>query len=74
MATLEKELETYRQKLPSMLSEEGKFALVHGDQVVGTFDTYPDALSEGYKLFKLEPFLVKQIQVVEQAHFIARAA
>jgi hypothetical protein len=37
-------------------------------------DTYADALSEGYKLFKLEPFLVKQIQAVETAHFIARAA
>ena len=74
MAALEKELETYRQKLPAMLLEEGKFALIHGDQVVGTFDTYADALGEGYKLFKLDPFLVKQIQVVEQAHFIARAA
>jgi hypothetical protein len=74
MAALDKELETYRQKLPSMLLEEGKFALIHGDQVAGTFDTYADALSEGYKLFKLEPFLVKQIQVVEHAHFIARAA
>ena len=74
MAALDKELETYRQKLPGMLLEEGKFALIHADQVAGTFDTYADALSEGYKLFKLEPFLVKQIQVVEQAHFIARAA
>jgi hypothetical protein len=39
---------------------EGKFALVHDGQVVGTFDTYADALSEGYRFFKLEPFLVKQ--------------
>jgi hypothetical protein len=45
--------------------------LIHGGEVVGTFDTYADALTEGYKLFKLEPFLVKQIQAVEQAHFIA---
>jgi hypothetical protein len=74
MNALEKELETYRQKLPGMLLEEGKFALIHGDQVAGTFDTYADALTEGYKLFKLEPFLVKQIQAVEQVHFIARAA
>jgi len=74
MNALEKELETYRQKLPGMLLEEGKFALIHGDQVAGTFDAYADALTEGYKLFKLEPFLVKQIQAVEQVHFIARAA
>ncbi len=74
MMALEKELETYRDRLPSLLAEEGKFALVHGGEVVGTFDTYADALTEGYKLFKLDPFLVKQIQAVEQAHFIARAA
>jgi hypothetical protein len=74
MTALEKELQTYRDKLTSLLSEEGKFALVHEDTVIGTFDTYADALAEGYKLFRLEPFLVKQIQAVEQAHFIARAA
>ena len=74
MTALEKELETYREKLPSLLPEEGKFVLIHNGDVAGTFDTYSDALTEGYKLFKLEPFLVKQIQAVEQAHFIARAA
>ncbi len=72
--TIEKELEAFRKKLPSLLAQEGKFALIHNGEVAGTFDTYADALAEGYKLFKLEPFLVKQIQAVEQAHFIARAA
>lgn len=74
MSALEKELEIYRENLPSLLLQEGKFALIHGDKVAGIFDTYADALAEGYKLFNLEPFLVKQIQAVEQAHFIARAA
>jgi len=74
MKALEQELQTYREKLPSLLSEEGKFALIHGGEVAGTFDTYADALGEGYRIFKLEPFLVKQIQAVEQAHFIARVA
>jgi hypothetical protein len=74
MKTLEKELETYREKLPTLLAAEGKFVLIHNGEVAGTFDTYADALGEGYKLFKLEPFLVKQIQAVETAHYIARAA
>jgi hypothetical protein len=69
MNTLEKELETYREKLPGLLLEEGRFALIHGNEVAGTFDTYADALNEGYKLFKLEPFLVKEIQAIEQTHF-----
>jgi hypothetical protein len=74
MKALEKELHAYRERLPSLLTDEGKFALVHGGDVVGTFDTYADALGEGYRLFKLEPFLVKQIQAIEQVHFIAHVA
>ena len=73
MAALEKELQTYHEHLSDLLRAEGKYVLVHEKEVVGTFDTYTDALNEGYKLFKLEPFLVKQIQAVEQAHFIARS-
>jgi len=73
MMALEKEVQTYRDSLPSLLSEEGKFLLIHDGKVIGTFDTYADALNEGYKLFRLEPFLVKQIQAVEQVHFVARA-
>jgi hypothetical protein len=74
MAALERELATFHDNFAKLLSDgEGKFALVHGSRIVGIFDTYADALAEGYKLFKLEPFLVKQIQAIEQAHFIARA-
>jgi hypothetical protein len=73
MAALETELDTYRDNLPKMLLDEGKFALIHGHEVAGIFDTYADALNEGYKLFKLEQFLVKQIQAVEQAHFLCFA-
>lgn len=73
MMALEKELQTYQDNLQNLLSNEGKFALIHGSDVVGTFDTFPDALNAGYKLFGLDPFLVKQIQAVEQAHFLTHA-
>lgn len=69
---LEKELETYKAKLPELVSNEGKFVLIHGDDVVDVFGTYEDAIKEGYAKFKLEPFLVKQIQSVEQVQFISR--
>jgi len=69
---LEKELETYRSKLPELHDEQGKFALVHGDTVAGIYGTYDDALKAGYEKFSLEPFLVKQIQIVEQVQFISR--
>ncbi len=71
---LEKELETFKNKLPELQGQEGKFALVHGEQFVDVFGTYEDAIKEGYKLFKLEPFLVKQIQTIERVQFISRLA
>lgn len=72
---LEKELATYKLKLPELKAEEGKFVLIHGEQVKGTYSTYEDAVKEGYETFGLEtPFLVKQIQAIEQVHFISRFA
>jgi len=71
--TLEKELETYRQKLPELRADEGKFALIHDQEVVGTYTSYEDAIKEGYAKFGLTSrFLVKRIQVMEQAHFVSR--
>jgi hypothetical protein len=70
---LEKELETYNQKLPELLAEEGKFVLIHGAEVVRTFTSYEDAMKDGYAKYGLnEMFLVKQIQGIEQAQFISR--
>jgi hypothetical protein len=59
---LDKELETYRVKLSSLLVNEGTFVLIHGAEVEDTFDTYGDAMKAGYRLFGLAPFLVKQIE------------
>ena len=69
---LEREIETYREKLPELTADEGKFVLVHGDRLVGVFGTYEDALQEGYKQFQLEPFMVKKIEAVETVHLITR--
>lgn len=69
---LEKELETYRRLLPTLQVDEGKFALIRGDELIGIFGTYEDALAEGYKTARLEPFLVQQIHASEQVHLITR--
>ncbi len=71
---LERELETYKNKLAELLANEGegKFVLIHGDSVVDVFGTYEDAIKKGYAKFKLEPFMVKQIESSEHAHFISR--
>jgi hypothetical protein len=68
---LEKELATYKQKLPELKQYEGKFALVH-DVNVDIYTSYEDAIKEGYNKCGLQPFLVKQIHATEQAQFISR--
>lgn len=70
---LEKELETYKKKLPELKQDEGKYVLIHGDEVIDTFTSYEDAIKEGYKKFQLEPFLVKQIHMIEQVYLISRS-
>ena len=70
---LERELATYKRKLlPELKEHEGKFVLIHGESVIGTFTSYEDAIKDGYEKFKLNPFLVKRIQVFEQAQFVSR--
>lgn len=69
---LEKESETYKTQLPSLVNEEGKFVLIQGSELVGVYGTYDDALKDGYAKFQLEPFMVKQIHAIEQMQFISR--
>jgi hypothetical protein len=70
---LEKELETYKRELPTLAaSSAGKFVLIQDSQVMGVFDTYADALKEGYEKFGLTPFLVKQINALEKVHYFTR--
>jgi hypothetical protein len=69
---LERELETYKAKLPELKRHEGKFVLIHESDVIDTFSSYDDALKEGYKRFGLKPFLVKEIHAIEPTYFVTR--
>ena len=60
---LEKELETFRREQPTLLKSLGKFVLIRGDDVVGIYDTYTDALKVGHDTFGLNSFLVNQIEM-----------
>ncbi len=63
---LKKELETYEREREALLgTAEGKFVLIHGEEVLGTFDTQQDAIGQGYKQLGNVPFLVKQVVQVE---------
>ena len=69
---LEQEQAAYVRELPKLLGSEGRYVLVHGDQVIGVYDTYSDALQLGYEKCGLTPFLVRRIQAVEQVHNFTR--
>ncbi len=69
---LEKEQETYVREREALLVHAGKFVVISGDEVAGYYDTYSDALQFGYDKFELRPFMVKQIEIVEQVHFFTR--
>jgi hypothetical protein len=45
---------------------------IHGEILAGVYGAYEDALKAGYEKFGLVPFLVEQIQAVEQVRFISR--
>ena len=64
---LEKETKYYEMKLPELVQTNvGKFALIKGEQLIGTYDALNDALKSGYEKFKDKPFLVKQIVPAQQ--------
>jgi hypothetical protein len=63
---LEQEIETYRRELPRLLAEVGRFVLIKGSDIAGTFATRQDALAAGYARFGRVPLLVKEIQPVEE--------
>jgi hypothetical protein len=73
---LEHETEVYHARLSELLeaddANEGKFTVIHGDDVRGPFDTYEAALAFGYGRYGLSPFLVQKIERHETALFFAR--
>jgi hypothetical protein len=63
---LQRELDTYEAHHAELLGRAaGKYALVHGADLAGEYDTEADAVAEGYKLFGNVPFLVKLIEPVQ---------
>ncbi|MBL8230604.1 MAG: hypothetical protein JNL98_19085 [Bryobacterales bacterium] len=70
---LEAELATFEKLLPSLLTEQGKYAVIHDTGLAGTYGTYEDALKAAYSKFGVnEEFLIKQILGVEQIQFVTR--
>ena len=69
---LAKELATFNKLLPTLMPEEGKYALIVGADLVGVYVAYEDALKAGYEKAKLNPFLVKKIAGCEVIAYFSR--
>lgn len=70
---LAKELATYESLRARLLADQGKFVVICGDELVGVFNDYEDALVAGYrKCGTSRPFLVKKIEQDESAHHFSR--
>ena len=69
---LAEEIRTYNTRLAEWADREGQFVLIGGTEVCGFFETYEEALAEGYGRFGLVPFLVKKVLRHQRAHFVTR--
>ena len=59
---LQKELDFFQANRPKWLQEyKGKFALIKGTELIGTFDTAENAYVAGVERFGNVPFLIKQV-------------
>lgn len=63
---LELEIQTYEKNRNKLIaSSEGKYVLIHKDEILGVFETQNDAIIQGYNELGNIPFLVKQILTIE---------
>jgi hypothetical protein len=66
---LEVELATFEKMKENLLKTyKDKFALIHGEEFIGAFDTPDTAYQEGINKFGKEPFLVKRISEKEEVY------
>ncbi len=66
----EEELAAYRKALPDWMEQEGKWVLILGSEIAGVFDSFAQAIDEGYERYGLAQFMVKPIHQVEPVYFM----
>lgn len=70
---LAEEVATYAAQKDSLVRDSlGKYVVISGDKVLGTWDSYEEALEAGYTHVGLKPFLVREVRLVDEVHYIYR--
>ena len=63
---LEEELKRYESMKAELLQHhKGQFALIKGNELLGTFTTQQEAFQAGIKALGNQPFLIKEIKELE---------
>ena len=74
MTVLTRELATYeREKMRLLVEAPGKFVLIKGDDVIGTYDTQIGAIHVGRRRYGGILLLVKQIVDADPVYTYARS-
>jgi hypothetical protein len=68
---LENELALYRSKLGELLAHEGKYVVIKGEEILGTYATFGLALKAGYDRYGPVSFLCKPIHRLEPILFFS---
>ena len=72
---LENIMEVFRRNRSRLLADptnEGRYALVDEERVVGVYPSFDAALAVGHELFGLKPFLVQQVVEHEIPKYFSR--
>jgi hypothetical protein len=56
--------EAHRDELVGIAAN--KYVLIHGEEIVGTYESERDAINEGYRRFGNVPFLVKHVELTDR--------
>lgn len=67
---LDREIQTYEQHKEELLAHEGKYVVIHGEDVAGVYETLEEALTAGDERFGPEPFLAQMIERDEKVFWI----
>lgn len=72
---LENIMEVFRENRPKLLADpanEGKYALVSKDKILGLYPSFDAALAVGDAVFGLEPFLIQMVVKHEIPKYFSR--
>jgi hypothetical protein len=67
-----REMQTYQRNAAKFAGQEGKFAVILGDELLDVLASYEDALKVGYGRDPKGHFLVKKISRAEPVYFFSR--